>query len=837
MRNGMRKALALVLAACALFLCAAAAAESMHTETENDALDMQVSVGFDGWMTYGRTVPVRIRIRNFGDDFEGVLGMNAYVDAKQYDRYEKEVFVPAGSEREFELDIAVFARQPYFTAELTRDGEKVCAANGTAAKLANPSAMLIGVVSTRPQNLKNMDIGRDNDFLGRYEMWQTIPLTAESFPAELSVLNSFGMLVFDDIDPANLSAKQQETLDSWLRGGRLLVCGGGAYAGRNTAFFGRYTGLKLETVTTSDSVLENLEKLLGRAVSNRKPGLALAEYSGAEALATDAEGRGLIYRTKAGGGRIYTIAFEAGDPALNSETMMNYFWQQLLVNNDRELYENIMNSNQSGLSTATVTSGAYARIEADSHLLPGLLAVAGMLVLACVCWAVLKKKDRRQWMWLAMPVIAVIAAAGILLISAGSETNRPLAVIADNLVQDNSGTIRNYSGITVAAPEFGRHTYSVSGENLRVQIYDYVDYDEDEEENKRKEPYTLRTCYRDGGEYTVMAESLAPWDTINLSAENPARMQGKISGTVWMEEDGLHGEIVNDTDTRFAAGRFITTYGYISVPALAPGESTEFVMVRKTMDPKTGRYEDGGLYPDRPGLYAAVNNAVGYDEASYGTSSQEAREREMASSMINSAADLLRQSQGNWSYGAYESALFLYCAKPEETGETELKADGTKVEQTTYMSMLTAEMPFTTVGRTGVVFRSAGMDMPERVETDGNRMPLDKVIQNSQQMYYHQLDEEPTFRYSLEETAGVKVEKLQVQLESYYVNQCRAYALNAEKREWEEISVNELIPDPGRYLNGDGILYLQFRNRSQDMYADVSTPMITLEGRLEYAEN
>ena len=36
---------------------------------------------------------------------------------------------------------------------------------------------------------------------------------------------------------------------------------------------------------------------------------------------------------------------------------------------------------------------------------------------------------------------------GILLLSTGAETNRPLAVIAENMVQDANGTIVNYGGM------------------------------------------------------------------------------------------------------------------------------------------------------------------------------------------------------------------------------------------------------------------------------------------------------------------------------------------------------------------------------------------------------
>jgi hypothetical protein len=209
----------------------------------------------------------------------------------------------------------------------------------------------------------------------------------------------------------------------------------------------------------------------------------------------------------------------------------------------------------------------------------------------------------------------------------------------------------------------------------------------------------------------------------------------------------------------------------------------------------------------------------------------------MASTMISGAADLLRKGQGNWSYGAYESALFLYCARPAETAETELKVDGIPVKQKTSMTLLTAELQFSAVGRTGIVFRSSGMDVPDRVEIDREKMPTGETMQNAKQMYYHQLDENPTFLFRLGGMEGVKVEKLQVLIESYYVTQCRVYALNAEKQEWEEIKANEDIQDPGRYMDGDGKLYVQFRSASQDMYADVCTPMITLEGRQEHAGN
>ena len=112
--------------------------------------------------------------------------------------------------------------------------------------------------------------------------------------------------------------------------------------------------------------------------------------------------------------------------------------------------------------------------------------------------------------------------------------------------------------------------------------------------------------------------------------------------------------------------------------------------------------------------------------------------------------------------GAYETALFLYSAKPLQAEQTALKVDGEEVTQKTGMTLLTAELAFTAVGRTGVVYRSAGMDIPERVETDENRMPTEERVQNGKQLYYHTLNENPTFLFTLDGMEGVDVKKMQV---------------------------------------------------------------------------
>lgn len=834
LREWVKKAAALLLAAC--LFCTCAAADTMHLEKEDPAFEMEVFLGYDGRMTYGKTMPVRVKVRNAGGDFEGTLAVNAYATVKEYDRYETAVTLPAGSEREIVLPVTVYARQNMFTAELLRDGKTVCAVNAEPSGVIDPSAMLIGVLSTRPRNLNNLNIDREHDTLARYEQWQTVPLSTDTFPETPAMLKSFGMIVADDIDPAELNRKQQEALDSWLRSGRILLVGGGAASGRNTAYFSGYTGLKAEGVETSESVIPALEELISRAKSGAGITSAVAVYSGGEPLCRDAEGRGLIYRTATGAGRIYTAAFETGDPALNTESLLHFFWQQLLVNLDQNLYSSILYSNSDSYSTGTVFPSEGIRVKANSGLLPGLLIMAAMIVLACALWVVLKRRDRPQWMWLVLPLAAAAAAAGILLLSLGGETNQPAAVTAENLVQDSTGAVRCYTGIAVTAPRYGRHQYSKAGETLRLQAYNNINYYEEEEE-ETGEPTILRTTYFLGGENTITAESEKPWDRIELTSEEPAAVEGKVDAAVWMEEDGLHAQIENRTNLRLKAGKIVTSYGFADVPALEPGGKAEALLTKRDFkDPADPVYEEGGLYLNNAGygLYGVTNAATGSGETAWGA---ENRTTDTIAGMIVNAGEAINRAKGNNAYGAYENAVFLYCAEPENLPESEVSVDGKRVERTTRVALLNVEMDYTTVGRTGTMFRYAGMDLPERVETDDRLMPTDALFQNTSNQYYHNLSESPTFRFTFTGMEGVRVEELRVTTDNYYTNQAEMYALNIRTGTWDKASLNAEIRNPDNYVDEKGRLFIQFRPASQDMYADIPTPLVILEGRQTHADN
>ena len=834
-RTGRLTAFGLILAL--LLACfGAAAAEGIHTEVANDMLDVEVRLGYEERITYGKMIPVRVTVRNSGSDLEGVLAVNTYASVQQYDRYETEIYVPAGGERTIVLPVEAHVRQEVFTAEILQDGQVICAVNASPEGIINPSAMMIGVLSTRPRNLAALDINQENDTLNRFEFWSTVALTPETLPDDPELLGAFGMIVLDDADPALLTEKQQKALRNWVREGHILLCGGGTAAPRNLAFLGDMTELRAEDFTVSDSVHEALESFLGRKSTGRHPEIALAKITGGDPIATDTKGNGLVWKVGAGAGRVYVLAWEAGDPTLNAENLMHVFYQQMLIDNDASLYNDILYSREN--NSALYTPGDDSPIRVRNTLPIAAAVIGAAALIGLVLWIILNRRGVSKWMWAGIPLLALAAAAVITLMTGSSALNRPVASVSVNMVQGSEGTMKYYTAVSAASPKAGIHRYSMDGEKLEVNTWnESYWYDEEDEENKPKTPGTLRVI-RFTGERSEAAENVqSPWESTELFTVRASDERANVRAEIWKESDGLHGTVVNDSDFSLKEGAVICMWGYVRIPALAPGESADFAMIAETAaDPYSAVFKNGRMVQNaNTGIYNVVNQMFfGYGE-DYRYNSRDG----ILSGMITGATDMLTVADNPKMSGSHGKVVFVYSAQPEETKVSAIYADGKEITSKSVLPMLTVEAAYREVGKTGIVFRAPGMDEAVRCVLDGNGMPAGDMDQSASGPYYSSyfpLTEKPTFRFTPSGLENTEITSLIIGMEQWYINETKLYVLNAKERKWVEVGMNEPLKDPGQYLDRNGNLYCQFRSASGESYTEIPAPTLTLEGRVKNAQ-
>ena len=831
MRRKAVRWIAFGLVFCLLAWAGAAAADGLHTEVENPELEMNVRIGYNGQITYGKAFPVRVTVRNNGGDLEGMLAVNGYVNSAKYDRFETALSVPAGGERTVVLPVVAQSRQAFFTVEIVKDGRTVCAVNSTPSGVIDPGSLMIGVLSSRPRNLANLDVSQENDVLLRYEYWKTVALTPETFPEDSKLLNAFGIIVLDDTDPALLTDKQKQVLKDWIRSGHVLIAGGGSTAPRNLAFLDGLTELQPADFTVSDAVLSEVEDFAGLKHSGRKTEITLAKLEGAAPILSDSEGNGLVWRETAGNGRIITVAWEAGDAALNTESVMHIFFQQLLIKTDPSLYNRLMYPGEA--SSALYSAGDDTKIQVRNSLPAATAVIAGAVVICGVMWFILKKRSRTQWMWAVIPAAALAAAAAVTVMAGSSMLNSPVTATTVNLVQDAEGKTTRYVFVTAAAPRPGLHRYSMSGEDLEAQLYDdgYYYWAEEEDSNELKEPSQLRVVQISGENSSSAMNTGTPWEVVRLSSVRTAEQDGKVEAQIWMESDGLHGTVRNGLPYALKEGVVLSIYGFVRVPALAPGESRDFALLAQdAADPANPEFTDGVMLRNvSSGVYMVLASMrQNPNSESYGS-----RET-ILSGMMNSAYDQLTQDNGT---GTRENVVFVYCAEPEGNFASPLMVDGKEVEGGTVLPMYTAKIEYLKIGKTGVVFHAPGMDRAVRCMINTEGMPIGELTgdPNSGKGYYsyYPLSEHPTFRFSPEDLDRIDIEKLSVGIEDWYTNDVACFVLNAKLKTWVEVKMNTPLKQPEQYLDEAGNLYCQFRPKVSDSYLDIPEPTLSLEGKMK----
>ena len=836
MRKITGRLLAFGMILCLLTCAGLAAADGMHREVRNDTLEVEVVPGYNGMITYGKTVPVRVTVRNHGGDLNAVAAVNAYVSNVKYDRFETEIHVPAGGERTVVMPVKAEVRQETFTVEIVADGQVICAVNAAPSGTVNPSAIMVGLLSSRPKNLSNLDISQENDVLVRYEYWQTVALTPETLPDDPELMSAFGMIVLDDTDPALLTEKQQSFLKEWVKQGHVLICGGGAAAPRNLAFLADMTGLRAGEFTVSDGVHQALESYAGRKATGRFPEVVLSGITGADPMISDAKGNGLIWRSVAGNGRIYTLAWEAGDPALNSESLMHLFYQQMLINADSALYSNILYSQ--AYNEAAVTSGESSRIPVRSALTAAALIVAGMALAGGAAWVALKKHGASKWMWVVMPVLALITAGAVTWMAAGSSMNRTVASVQVNMVQHEDGTTKRYTTVAAASPRTGLHSYSMDGEKLQTVLMDNYYYMDKDEDDKPKEPVTLRMIHRSGGRDETVLNARSPWEYVQMYSVRAETETGTVQAEIWMEGDGLHGTVTNGTGNTLKEGTVLCLFGYALIPDLAPGESADFALIAEDApDPYNPVFADGKMIRN-----TGVNLYRVASQRWFGQNAEDYTDiRSAYCGMVTGAASQLAQDRLRAGGSDRESAVFLYSAMPEGTEDIGLYADGEKPESLAVHTMLNVEMKYLPVGRTGVVFRAPGMDRAIRCKLTENGLPSGDMYSDGgsggkSNYDYYPLSEKPTFRFAPDGLQDMEITRMTLGVEEWCVSDTKCYLLNVKQQIWVEVAPNTPVQRPEQYVDRSGYVYCQFRPAAGESYLEIPEPTLTLEGRVKDAQ-
>ncbi len=830
-------------------------ASSAPQAVVNPNLSIEAELGYSGAITYMRDIPLTVTIENKGPDVEGAICVNLYRNTRFYDRYEYSLSLASGAKKQIVMPINLKMRQDHYVIEFSSGGTVLASVIKTPARMIKPEAVLIGVLSADPQAVSYMNQDTLAGLLSdRYEAWQLVSLNADTFPTAESLMKSFMILVVDGFDASTLSADRQQVLDRWISAGGIVIIGGGAQAATDYPYFSKYTGLNAGSIKEAEDITPALlqtfayvggkplmQKVLVNEITSGDFPLAKGEFP-------------LIYMHSAGSGLIYTAAFELGAKPLSTWQGIAGLWPRVLLSSANRqynaLYNQVSNNMYGGNGNTYMLENVP--IETVSSTVPMIILLVVYLLLAGVgSYLLLKKLDKREYLWFTVPVMALVCMLALYVVGENQSFNKPTAATFTTVRINMQGEAQVSSIGSVASPDSGE--VLIRAENgVAITPIDPEGYYYDMPENAVPQQQKFRVLM--GDDQAVAYAAGAPWDRRLMSFGGAAPEIGALTGKVWMEEDGLHGEIVNNTPYTFSEGVLLTNLGFAKVGAMAPGGSAKTAILKpKKADSIKAAVTSVNIYEAKikegvmissnvmrnsdldmyPFIRAYVYPETQIDDSTTQTfwasiTKDESTRRNFVESAIGQAVNMNAAGSSAW------VSPYHYIAFQSDIGQSKLSVNGQEIKRAGHQAVVDVLLSYEPIGPTGIVSYPLGTlpVYPMLVNIDGSFMVQDDKPIDPYMSY--QIAQQPAFCFKLPDLNRFTLTDINIIAASYdTVPVMQIY--NHKTSVWDEektISATfdgqEILP----YVGAEGELFVRFvPGKASREYDSVMAPSITLEGR------
>lgn len=850
MRSVCKTALIAVLC---LLLCTASA-------LADGGVTVSADFGYDGAVTYLSAMPLRVTLKNDGADTDLTVAIDVDRSSSEYDTYEYPLSLASGAEKQLVIPIMLNFKQKTYTVRVTGKDGLIASVPITPKKVIAPTTLLVGVLSDSPQTLSYLNIDTANDQLMRGEVWQTIALTQETFPDSYELMRAFSFLAVDGVDISQFSDAQRQALQTWLKNGGVAIVGGGTRAVSAYRGFAEMTGVTTGAPYSAQGAAQALVDALSdtqfpltESAASAQGTALLSPINGDQAQQIAAlDGKTLIARSQVGSGLVYTTAFSLSEKPLSGWKGMSCFWQRVLLATGASVYQNLVDSSSNYYrssrdyytDTSMLTTLGIAN---DESMIYPMLAIAVFLLLAGVgSYLILKRLDKREWMWLTVPVLSACCVGVLCLMSSRMQLNKPAATAYSiyNISSDGRTSSATMAGVAIAQNE--NMTVSTRENALVEPSNTYYSYYEEDDDTKTY-THSLRYLYTLGEKRAVTFPASGAWEVQLLYIHPEENPQLNVSASIWWEDDGLHGEIVNNSDYTLDAGYVLTMYGYCTTPRILPGQMAKIAIVENPSRKEGGAY-DGEMINEKLSsnmsyidniIYAALHP---FDpQATYDNSNHYQTMTTDEINQLNLRSTLISAVRSNW-YSRYQDyndkSLFHYITFNDTLGDVQLTVNGTDVERTAHCTLIDVQIKYIAVSETGHVKVPAGITTYELGALDSQQRPYSLGVRSSSS--YFMLRDEPVLCFNLGQVDGVDISRLtltSLTLDGQtYGSGVVVRIYDQQAQAWDTINSAGMPmtlseENLGRYMDAQGNVFVR-ASQVGGRDGELDTPSLAFEGKV-----
>ena len=562
-------------------------------------ITMKVQVGFNNNYKIGYSAPVTMTIDNKYRDIQGEIEIRVPSSSGKYVSYVKQISMKKDSQKSITINIPINGNRVKYKVVVHNGKETVYEDDININNTSNTVSQFIGILSEDIDSVSY--INSVPTTMKTSVMTIPILLNEKNFPEDFLALKNFDLLVINNFDTTKLNKVQYEILKQWVKDGGTLLIGTGNNQAKTLGIFKddfiKGSIGKITTVNTSaiNSLATNGEsnskvniEVLDMNIENSK---TILEDNGVKLVQSLAKGRGVVGIAAFDLGQSPFVGWnnnsqfaekllETVNPDFIKPNQVNYNGQ------DQDIYSisNIMNQ-FSELASAK-TSSFY------------IILFIYIIIVAPISYLVLKKLDKREFMWITVPAIAIIFGFIVFVSGAGGRIKSVTANVVSEIYMDEAGN----SGVSTYAGIFTPKKMKIKVESKEGKKLFYVsnpNYNGNSNQSSNNADLEAKVYVEGNGGIEYHNTSILQNSVLQIQQQNMAL--GKLESNIQMKGSSLSGEIKNSTKMALEDCYVITPGEYYKLGDLKVGES-------KTLPASSGTYQ-GNIY-DFGNKVFMVNNGA-----------------------------------------------------------------------------------------------------------------------------------------------------------------------------------------------------------------------------------
>lgn len=560
---------------------------------------VDITCGIEGYSKYNGNLPVSLTITNHGKDFSGKLRLiQSYEDdSSQRVAYTRELTAASGETLTIDFCVSDMGISPLFDLIILDEEELPCFEQRLRSKIQYSDDVFIGILTNDFDSVSYIDgMPFFYSAYSNYISTRLFALDERNLSDNVSILLNYDAIIINDFDTSSLSASQYAALKDWVSQGGTLIIGTGDHAGETLSLFENdyITGnVGPLSASTSDFSLNGYTAVTRSVpISYSEETTEIAEddieITEDDAEAVQAE-TSVITSTSSGTddenvfisevlSDIEKIELDTVELSLtNARSYPQFLCQTLtkgkgcvlvfafdLGSDAFRSWPHSMHALQNTLTTLTqVASQSLGRFASYNNYyvsdmltnyisghLPNIgrfiiIIVIYIILVSPVTYIILRKKDKRQFLWIIVPALAVVFTAVVFLFGNSARQKSPY-INYGTIVTSNTGTATEKTYFSVTSPQNKSFEFAVgNGYAVSPLSFYYSDTrDLDPDAVSRRYDMDLNES-ADG--YTIDVQNINAFGSKYFLSEREESNFGQIETDITYVEDHYEGTITNHT--------------------------------------------------------------------------------------------------------------------------------------------------------------------------------------------------------------------------------------------------------------------------------------------------